>query len=173
MSVTENPQREYGDQTLQQFGYRQEFRRELKRFASFAIGFLIHFNYDRNLHDLWLCLELGWAVRYLDMAYCHCWSAFCIACLRRASVAFTSGRLFVPVDFTTGKSEDRLACRMDYIHFLDCRCGSCRLCDCAGGIAEAIQLHGNCAKCMDSNGHSDRDTDVANHFLHVVVVAYQ
>ncbi|MEO8972889.1 MAG: amino acid permease [Ktedonobacteraceae bacterium] len=39
MSVTENPQREYGDQTLQQFGYQQEFRRELKRFASFAIGF--------------------------------------------------------------------------------------------------------------------------------------
>src|SRR5579863_1588335 len=39
MSVTENPRREYGDQSLQQFGYRQEFRRELKRFASFAIGF--------------------------------------------------------------------------------------------------------------------------------------
>ncbi len=39
MSVADNPQREYGDQTLQQFGYRQEFRRELKRFASFAIGF--------------------------------------------------------------------------------------------------------------------------------------
>ena len=39
MSVTENPQREYGDQALQQFGYRQEFRRELKRFASFAVGF--------------------------------------------------------------------------------------------------------------------------------------
>ncbi len=27
------------DQVLQQYGYRQEFRRELKRFASFAIGF--------------------------------------------------------------------------------------------------------------------------------------
>jgi hypothetical protein len=39
MSLTENPQGNYAEEALQQYGYRQEFRRELKRFAIFAIGF--------------------------------------------------------------------------------------------------------------------------------------
>ncbi|HYK86696.1 MAG TPA: amino acid permease, partial [Ktedonobacteraceae bacterium] len=41
MSLTDNPQGGYTDTdaTLQKFGYQQEFKRELKRFASFAVGF--------------------------------------------------------------------------------------------------------------------------------------
>src|SRR6202162_4645509 len=39
MSLTENPQGSYAEEALQKYGYRQEFRRELKRFAIFAIGF--------------------------------------------------------------------------------------------------------------------------------------
>ena len=39
MSLTENPQGNYAEEALQKYGYRQEFRRELKRFAIFAIGF--------------------------------------------------------------------------------------------------------------------------------------
>jgi amino acid transporter len=39
MSVAENPQGSYAEEALQKYGYRQEFRRELKRFASFAVGF--------------------------------------------------------------------------------------------------------------------------------------
>ena len=39
MSVTENPEGSYAEEALQKYGYQQEFRRELKRFASFAIGF--------------------------------------------------------------------------------------------------------------------------------------
>jgi len=39
MSLTENTQSNYAEQAIQNYGYRQEFRRELKRFASFAIGF--------------------------------------------------------------------------------------------------------------------------------------
>jgi amino acid transporter len=39
MSVTENPEGSYAEESLQKYGYQQEFRRELKRFASFAIGF--------------------------------------------------------------------------------------------------------------------------------------
>jgi amino acid transporter len=39
MSVTENQQSSYAEEALKKYGYRQEFRRELKRFASFAIGF--------------------------------------------------------------------------------------------------------------------------------------
>lgn len=39
MSLAENPQSSYAEEALQKYGYRQEFRRELKRFASFAIGF--------------------------------------------------------------------------------------------------------------------------------------
>jgi len=39
MSVTGNRQGEEAEQTLLNYGYRQEFRRELKRFASFAVGF--------------------------------------------------------------------------------------------------------------------------------------
>jgi len=39
MSLAENPQSGYAEEALQKYGYRQEFRRELKRFASFAIGF--------------------------------------------------------------------------------------------------------------------------------------
>ena len=39
MSLADNPQGEYADSTLQKFGYQQEFKRELKRFASFAVGF--------------------------------------------------------------------------------------------------------------------------------------
>jgi amino acid transporter len=39
MSVAENPQGGYAEEALQKYGYRQEFRRELKRFAIFAIGF--------------------------------------------------------------------------------------------------------------------------------------
>jgi amino acid transporter len=39
MSLADNPQNTSEDQTLQNFGYRQEYKRELKRFASFAVGF--------------------------------------------------------------------------------------------------------------------------------------
>src|SRR5438270_12782565 len=39
MSLAGNPQNTSEDQTLQKFGYRQEYKRELKRFASFAVGF--------------------------------------------------------------------------------------------------------------------------------------
>ena len=41
MSLADNPQGGYTntDTTLQKFGYQQEFKRELKRFASFAVGF--------------------------------------------------------------------------------------------------------------------------------------
>ncbi len=39
MSLAENTQSNYAEQAVQKYGYRQEFRRELKRFASFAIGF--------------------------------------------------------------------------------------------------------------------------------------
>src|SRR5215468_6141909 len=39
MSLTENPQGSYAEEALQKYGYKQEFRRELKRFASFAIAF--------------------------------------------------------------------------------------------------------------------------------------
>src|SRR5205807_1339343 len=39
MSLTDNQQSSYAEEALQRYGYRQEFRRELKRFASFAVGF--------------------------------------------------------------------------------------------------------------------------------------
>ncbi|MBE3558894.1 MAG: amino acid permease, partial [Ktedonobacteraceae bacterium] len=39
MSRTEQPQKSYAEEAVQKYGYQQEFRRELKRFASFAVGF--------------------------------------------------------------------------------------------------------------------------------------
>jgi amino acid transporter len=39
MSLTDDTQSGYADTALQKYGYQQEFKRELKRFASFAIGF--------------------------------------------------------------------------------------------------------------------------------------
>ncbi|HKV02843.1 MAG TPA: amino acid permease [Ktedonobacteraceae bacterium] len=39
MSLTDNQQSSYAEEALSKYGYRQEFRRELKRFASFAVGF--------------------------------------------------------------------------------------------------------------------------------------
>src|SRR5260370_25338104 len=39
MSLAEDQQSGYAEEALQKYGYQQEFRRELKRFASFAIGF--------------------------------------------------------------------------------------------------------------------------------------
>jgi amino acid transporter len=39
MSLTDNSQSSSIDATLHGFGYRQEFKRELRRFASFAVGF--------------------------------------------------------------------------------------------------------------------------------------
>jgi len=39
MSLVDDSQNSYADQALQSYGYQQEFRRELKRFASFAVGF--------------------------------------------------------------------------------------------------------------------------------------
>jgi amino acid transporter len=39
MSLSEQPEILSEDQLVERFGYRQEFRRELKRFASFAVGF--------------------------------------------------------------------------------------------------------------------------------------
>jgi amino acid transporter len=39
MSLADNSQNISEDQTLQRFGYQQEFKRELRRFASFAVGF--------------------------------------------------------------------------------------------------------------------------------------
>jgi amino acid transporter len=38
MSLTEQPQ-SYAEEAVVKYGYRQEFRREIKRFASFAVGF--------------------------------------------------------------------------------------------------------------------------------------
>ncbi len=38
MSLAEN-QHDYADEVVKKYGYRQEFRREIKRFASFAVGF--------------------------------------------------------------------------------------------------------------------------------------
>ncbi len=39
MSVIDNRQGDEAEQAITQYGYQQEFRRELKRFASFAVGF--------------------------------------------------------------------------------------------------------------------------------------
>ncbi len=39
MSLADNTQRGYAEEVVEKYGYRQEFRRDLKRFASFAIGF--------------------------------------------------------------------------------------------------------------------------------------
>ncbi len=39
MALTGNTSGGSAGQNLERFGYRQEFRRELKRFASFAVGF--------------------------------------------------------------------------------------------------------------------------------------
>src|SRR5260370_344463 len=39
MSLTDNQQSSYAEEALRKYGYRPEFRRELKRFASFAVGF--------------------------------------------------------------------------------------------------------------------------------------
>src|SRR5690348_14194287 len=39
MSLAEDQQSGYAEEALQKYGYRPEFRRELKRFASFAVGF--------------------------------------------------------------------------------------------------------------------------------------
>src|SRR5947209_11883408 len=39
MSLTENPQGSYAEQAVEKYGYQQEFKRELRRFASFAVGF--------------------------------------------------------------------------------------------------------------------------------------
>ena len=39
MSLTDKTQSGYSDSALQKYGYQQEFKRELKRFASFAVGF--------------------------------------------------------------------------------------------------------------------------------------
>ncbi|HEU0003289.1 MAG TPA: amino acid permease, partial [Ktedonobacteraceae bacterium] len=38
MSLAEQPQN-YAEEAVQKFGYKQEYRRDLKRFASFAVGF--------------------------------------------------------------------------------------------------------------------------------------
>ena len=56
MSLTENVQSNYSAQAVEQSSYRQEFRRDLKRFASFAVGFSFismtehayQFPYQRN-----------------------------------------------------------------------------------------------------------------------------
>lgn len=39
MSLAKGSQNSYAEQIVEQSGYRQEFRRDLKRFASFAVGF--------------------------------------------------------------------------------------------------------------------------------------
>ncbi len=39
MSLTDDTQSSYSDAALQKYGYEQEFKRELRRFASFAVGF--------------------------------------------------------------------------------------------------------------------------------------
>ena len=51
MSLAENSQNVSEDQILQRFGYRQEYKRELRRFASFAIGFSF---ISMNAHSLHL-----------------------------------------------------------------------------------------------------------------------
>jgi hypothetical protein len=38
MSLAEQPQ-SYAEEAARKYGYKQEYRRDLKRFASFAVGF--------------------------------------------------------------------------------------------------------------------------------------
>jgi hypothetical protein len=52
MSFVENSQSDYAEQAVQRYGYQQEFRRELKRFASFAVGFSF-------ISIIWLLFELS------------------------------------------------------------------------------------------------------------------
>ena len=53
MSLTDNTQSFPEDQTLQKFGYQQVYKRELKRFASFAVGFsFISSNGDISTKEL-------------------------------------------------------------------------------------------------------------------------
>jgi hypothetical protein len=39
MSLAEQQPQSYSEEAVQKYGYRQEYRRDLKRFASFAVGF--------------------------------------------------------------------------------------------------------------------------------------
>ena len=61
MSLTDNTQSFSEDQTLQKFGYQQEYKRELKRFASFAVGFSLGaFEWPIIILALiWLLFELS------------------------------------------------------------------------------------------------------------------
>ncbi len=52
MSVIDNSQGNEAEQALTQYGYKQEFRRELKRFASFAVGFFLYFYYHRYFYHI-------------------------------------------------------------------------------------------------------------------------
>ncbi|GAC1613671.1 MAG: hypothetical protein NVS4B7_05270 [Ktedonobacteraceae bacterium] len=60
MSLADNPQNISEDQTLQNFGYRQEYKRELKRFASFAVGFSFISMSAHTVHLLRLYLCRRW-----------------------------------------------------------------------------------------------------------------
>jgi hypothetical protein len=52
MSLTDKTQSGYSDSALQKYGYQQEFKRELKRFASFAVGFSFISMTTHGLHLL-------------------------------------------------------------------------------------------------------------------------
>ncbi len=93
MSLSDNTQSFSEDQTLQKFGYQQEFKRELKRFASFAIGFSF----------IWISPEFKRAIGHMDLAACHHWSIIRLAGLCRAGITYTAGRLLISMDVTTGE----------------------------------------------------------------------
>ena len=53
---------------IEQFGYKPEFDRTLKRFASFRDRLLVHIDHDRHLHDLRLGAHIVRSARHLDLA---------------------------------------------------------------------------------------------------------
>ena len=138
MSLTENPEGSYAEEALQKYGYQQEFRRELKRFASFAIGFSF-ISITTGIFTTY-----GFVLINSGPLGIWTWPLVIVGQLFVSLVFATLGipdaacRLFVPMGIASGKSQSWVAHWLDILYLLDCRRSCGRLCSILNCSAKSL-----------------------------------
>src|SRR6266516_3857438 len=100
------------------------------------------------------------------------WPVVRFAGLCRAGVTYTTSRLLLSMDITVGESQSWLADWLDFICLPDCRRGGSRLCCGRDSPAQPLQIYRNSPKCVAGYGNSDRRSDGAHRFFHLLVNPY-
>ena len=161
------------DRHLEQYGYKPEFDRTLKRFASFAIGFSFISITTGIFTTYGVSAEFVGPARHLDLADRHRRPARRSPGLRRPGGAHAAGRLHLPVDVAPGQPACRLAGRLVHVRVSDRRCGRGRLCGRLDRGSRAVRLRGHDGQRLVRDRCRHPRAVPAHHVLDALVGAHQ